>query len=99
MTPIHRLRTFVAVLMMVFAVLIAIATVRQSFNTAYGVGLTVLFSALALVTAELERWFGHRERTARSLDAEDADRVKLLADRARRDVLGQVHRAWVQPGR
>jgi eukaryotic-like serine/threonine-protein kinase len=94
---IKRLRLLVTLGLWVCAAIAAYATGTHQVNQDQGVVLTLLFTAFGLVSTELERWLQRREIDVVEHDEQEVVRVKLLADRARADVLGQVRRTWVRP--
>jgi hypothetical protein len=90
-------RRAVTGLLILFALAAAILTLNRRIGQDLGPFLTLILTALALGAAQFDRWVDRNEAVEVRQDEAETERVRLLADRARIDVLGQVRRMWVRP--
>jgi NACHT domain-containing protein len=93
----RRLRVAVVSLLAVAALISAAATLTERLHLQLGLSLTVALTVLAVIAPLAESWLKQAQALLDKQDQKEEERARQLSDRARRDVLEQVRRAWVQP--
>src|SRR3989442_3789614 len=78
------------------ALVSAAATLSDRLHLQLWGSLTVLLTALAVLAPTFQGWLKQAQALIDKREQKEEDRAKELADRARRDVLEQVRRVWVQ---
>jgi hypothetical protein len=94
---IGRLRLVIVVLLALAALISALATLTERLHLQLGLFLTFTLTVLAVLAPSAESWLKQALAVLDKQDQSEEERAKAFADRARRDVLEQVRRAWVQP--
>lgn len=92
----RRVRLLIAILLAVAALISAAATVKEKLHLELGLFLTILLTVLAVLAPLAQGWLKQAQALLDKQDQNEEERAKQLAHRARRDVLEQVRRAWVQ---
>jgi hypothetical protein len=94
---VRRLRLLITILLATAAVVSAAATLRDRLHLQLWGSLTVLLTVLAVLAPTFQGWLKQAQALLDKQDQKEEERARGLADRARRDVLEQVRRAWVEP--
>ncbi len=97
MSRLRRLRLVVTIALIVCAVVSATATVTERLHLQMGILLTTLLTVLAVLSPMVEGWLQQAQSFIHEQDQREEERAKMLAKRARLDVLEQVRRSWVRP--
>jgi hypothetical protein len=90
------LRLLITILLAAAALVSAAATLSDRLHLQLWGSLTVLLTVLAVLAPTFQGWLKQAQTILDKQDQKEEDRAKGLADRARKDVLEQVRRAWVQ---